>query len=90
MSTSNKETDIINIKQIIQIFVSNWFWFFISISFCLFLALLINRYSKNSYNSSTRILIQSEQKFHGLYLYYEELFYACLSQDIRVKVMDAN
>ena len=62
MPTSNKEVDIINIKQFAHIFMRNWFWFFVSISFCLFLAFLINRYSHNSFQSSTRILIQSDQK----------------------------
>ena len=62
MSTSKKEADIINIKEIVYLFISNWFWFFISITICLFLAFLINRYSHNSFQSSTRVLIQSDQK----------------------------
>ena len=40
MSTSKKEADIINIKEIVYLFISNWFWFFISITICLFLAFL--------------------------------------------------
>ena len=62
MPTSKKEADIINIKEIVYLFISNWFWFFISITICLFLAFLINRYSHNSFQSSTRVLIQSDQK----------------------------
>ena len=62
MPTSNKEADIINIKQFAHLFIRNWFWFFISISFCLFLVFLINRYSHNTFQSSTRILIQSDKK----------------------------
>ncbi len=62
MPISNKDADIINIKQFTYMFLRNWFWFFISISFSLFLVFLINRYSHNSFQSSTRVLIQSDKK----------------------------
>ena len=62
MSISKKDADIINIKQFTHMFVRNWFWFFISISFSLFMVFLINRYSHSSFQSSTRILIQSDKK----------------------------
>lgn len=62
MSIKKRDLDIININQASRMFARNWFWFFLSISFCFFISFLVNRYSHYTFKSTAKILIQSEDK----------------------------
>ena len=53
---SNTNTDnFFSFLRIINIFKSNWYWFIISIFFCFFISLLINRYVKETYSNNITI-----------------------------------
>ena len=51
----------IDIKDLINKFLSYWYYFILSISVCVFVALGINRFTHKTYRVSTTILIEDEK-----------------------------
>jgi len=68
------ETDNIDIKRYIALFLSNWYWFAISLMIALSLAYAINRYSEKTYTVSSTFLIKDSKSGGGLS--YAESFMA--------------
>jgi tyrosine-protein kinase Etk/Wzc len=62
------EEDSIDIKRYISLFLSNWYWFLISLFIALTLAYGINRYSEKLYTVSSTLLIKDGQNGGGLSL----------------------
>lgn len=52
------EEETLDIKLILFRILSNWYWFAISIFFCLFAAYLVNRYSEQVYSVSSSIIVR--------------------------------
>jgi tyrosine-protein kinase Etk/Wzc len=57
--------DNIDIKRYVALFLSNWYWFVITLAIALMLAYAINRYSQKLYTVSATMLIKDE-KLGGL------------------------
>jgi uncharacterized protein involved in exopolysaccharide biosynthesis len=55
------EDDNIDIKRYISMFISNWYWFAISLFIALTIAYSINRYSQKIYSVSSTLLIKDDQ-----------------------------
>jgi tyrosine-protein kinase Etk/Wzc len=55
------EDDNLDIKRYLALFLSNWYWFAISLFFALTIAYGINRYSKEVYAISSTLLINDDQ-----------------------------
>ena len=53
--------DGIDIKRYISLYISNWYWFAISLFLAYTLAYGINRYSEKIYTSSATLLIKDDQ-----------------------------
>jgi tyrosine-protein kinase Etk/Wzc len=60
------EEDNIDIKRYLSLFLSNWYWFAISLFIAITLAYGINRYSEKAYFVSSTLLIKDDQKGGGL------------------------
>lgn len=58
---SQFESDSVDFKRYISLFVSNWYWFTISIFIALSIAYGINRYSEELFTVSSTILIKDDQ-----------------------------
>jgi tyrosine-protein kinase Etk/Wzc len=56
------DEDNLDIKRYISLFISNWYWFAVSLFIALTLAYSINRYSKKIYSASSTLLIKTEQR----------------------------
>lgn len=56
----------INLKRYLSLFMSNWYWFTISIFLTLTVAYGINRYSEKVFTVSSTLLIKDDQKSGGL------------------------
>ena len=56
----NDSEETINVKEIINKYLSFWYFFLISIGFCLFIAFLYNRYTEPIYSASTTVLIRDD------------------------------
>ena len=59
-SESSQEATI-DIKVLIKKFTGYWYYFILSLSVCLFISFLYNRYTRPIYNVSTTILIEDEK-----------------------------
>ena len=57
----NTDDDNIDIKRYLSLFISNWYWFAISLFLALTLAYGINRYSEKIYSVSSTLLIKDDQ-----------------------------
>lgn len=57
----NPDDDNIDIKRYLSLFMSNWYWFAISLFIALTLAYGINRYSPKIYTVSSTLLIKDDQ-----------------------------
>lgn len=55
------DDDIIDIKRYLSLFISNWYWFVISLFLALTLAYGINRYSEKLYTVTSTLLIKDKQ-----------------------------
>ncbi len=55
------ETDNIDIKRYISLFISNWYWFAITLFIAITFAYGINRWSEKVYTVSSTLLIKSDQ-----------------------------
>jgi tyrosine-protein kinase Etk/Wzc len=55
------EDDNLDIKRYLALFLSNWYWFAISLFVALTIAYGINRYSKKVYSISSTLLINDDQ-----------------------------
>ncbi len=55
-----EKEEIIDVKAIVLKYVHYWYYFVISISFCLFISFLYNRYSKPIYSVSTTLLVRDD------------------------------
>jgi tyrosine-protein kinase Etk/Wzc len=55
------EDDNLDIKRYISLFISNWYWFAISLFIALTIAYSINRYSQKIYSVSSTMLIKDDQ-----------------------------
>jgi tyrosine-protein kinase Etk/Wzc len=55
------EDDNLDIKRYISLFLSNWYWFTISLFIALSIAYSINRYSQRIYSASSTLLIKDDQ-----------------------------
>lgn len=51
----------LDIKRYISLFISNWYWFAVSLFISITLAYSINRYSKKIYSASATMLIKTDQ-----------------------------
>jgi tyrosine-protein kinase Etk/Wzc len=60
------EEDSIDIKRYLSLFLSNWYWFAISLFISITLAYGINRYSEKAYYVTSTLLIKDDQKGGGL------------------------
>ena len=60
MEQTNQSEETINVKEIIFKYSKYWYYFFLSILFCLFGAYLYNRYSTPIYSASTTVLIRDD------------------------------
>ena len=59
-SLDNSSEDTIDLKLIVKKFAGYWYYFLLSVSVCLFIAFLYNRYSRPIYNVSTTIEIRDD------------------------------
>lgn len=57
-----KQNDIINIKQFAYLLLNNWFWFLVSLIFCLFVVYIVNRYAPEEFALKTSLLVQSDNQ----------------------------
>ena len=57
---NNSIEETIDLKLIVKKFVGYWYYFLLSISVCLFIAFLYNRYTRPIYNVSTTIEIRDD------------------------------
>jgi capsular exopolysaccharide synthesis family protein len=64
--TPQPEDDNIDIKRYLSLFISNWYWFAISLFLSLTIAYGINRYSERIYTVSSTLLIKDEKIGGGL------------------------
>ncbi|MGA2405355.1 MAG: polysaccharide biosynthesis tyrosine autokinase [Bacteroidales bacterium] len=55
------EDDNLDIKRYISLFISNWYWFAISLFIAITIAYSINRYSQRIYSVSSTLLIKDDQ-----------------------------
>ena len=55
------EDDNLDIKRYMSLFISNWYWFAISLFIAITLAYGINRYSQRIYSISSTLLIKDDQ-----------------------------
>jgi uncharacterized protein involved in exopolysaccharide biosynthesis len=55
------EDDSLDIKRYLSLFISNWYWFAVSLFFALTLAYGINRYSSKLYIISSSLMINDDQ-----------------------------
>jgi tyrosine-protein kinase Etk/Wzc len=55
------EDDNLDIKRYISLFISNWYWFAISLFVAMTIAYSINRYSQRIYSVSSTLLIKDDQ-----------------------------
>lgn len=55
------EKNKVNFKLLISKMLGNWYWFLISLAFCLAISFLYLRYTPKAYNVSARILISDDQ-----------------------------
>jgi tyrosine-protein kinase Etk/Wzc len=55
------EDDSLDIKRYLSLFISNWYWFAISVLIALTLAYAINRYSSKLYTITSTLLIKDDQ-----------------------------
>ncbi|MGD0755395.1 MAG: polysaccharide biosynthesis tyrosine autokinase [Bacteroidales bacterium] len=55
------EDDNLDIKRYISLFISNWYWFAISLFIAMSIAYSINRYSQRIYSVSSTLLIKDDQ-----------------------------
>ena len=55
------EEESINFKRYLSFFISNWYWFAVSLFIALTLSYGINRYSEEVYAVSSTLLIQNDQ-----------------------------
>jgi tyrosine-protein kinase Etk/Wzc len=62
------DDDNIDIKRYLSLFLSNWYWFVISLFIAITLAYGINRYSEKIFTVSSTLLIKDGQKGGGLSL----------------------
>ena len=60
------DDDIIDIKRYLSLFLSNWYWFIISLFIAITLAYGINRYSEKIFTVSSTLLIKDSQNGGGL------------------------
>jgi tyrosine-protein kinase Etk/Wzc len=58
---SYPEDENIDIKRYVSLFISNWYWFVMSLFIALSLAYSINRYSQRIYSASASLLIKDDQ-----------------------------
>jgi tyrosine-protein kinase Etk/Wzc len=58
--------DSIDVKRYISLFISNWYWFAISLFITLSIAYGINRYSEKIYSVSSTLLIKDDQKMGNI------------------------
>ncbi len=58
--TTPQQEETIDVKEIILKYSHYWYYFIISVMFCLFIAFLYNRYSKPIYSVSSTILIRDD------------------------------
>jgi tyrosine-protein kinase Etk/Wzc len=59
------ESESINIKRYLSLFLSNWYWFAASLFLAVTIAYGINRYSEKIYTVSSTLLIKDEQNRGG-------------------------
>ena len=57
---NNSKEETIDIKLLVKKFIGYWYYFLLSISVCLFIAFLYNRYTRPIYNVSTTIEIRDD------------------------------
>lgn len=60
------EDDSINIKRYLSLFISNWYWFAVSLFIALVISYSTNRYSEKIYSISSSLLIKDEKRGGGL------------------------
>ena len=51
----------LNVKRYISLFISNWYWFAVSLFIAITLAYSINRYSAKTYSASATLLIKTDK-----------------------------
>ena len=59
---SEPKGEDINLKKYVTLFYKNWYWFVFSICICLPVALVINRYTKNVYSTTSTIIIKDQSQ----------------------------
>ena len=57
---NNSKEETIDLKLLVKKFIGYWYYFLLSISVCLFIAFLYNRYTRPIYNVSTTIEIRDD------------------------------
>ena len=57
---NNSKEETIDLKLIVKKFTGYWYYFLLSISVCLFITFLYNRYTRPIYNVSTTIEIRDD------------------------------
>ena len=62
----NFSEDDIDIKRYLSLFISNWYWFVISLFMSITIAYGINRYSEKIFTVSSTLLIKDGQNGGGL------------------------
>ena len=59
------EDDNLDIKRYISLFISNWYWFTVTLFIAMTIAYAINRYSEKIYTVSSTLLIKDDQLIGG-------------------------
>ena len=59
--TNQPQEETIDLKAILLKYAHYWYYFIISVLFCLFIAFLYNRYSKPIYSVSSTLLIRDDR-----------------------------
>ena len=65
-SRNQENENSIQIKDIIFLIISNWYWFVISVITCLFVSLFYLYFATPMYNVSARLLVNDEKKGGGV------------------------
>lgn len=58
--------DTVNIKRYLSLFISNWYWFAVTLFISLSIAYGVNRYSEQVYTVSSTLLIKDDQMGGGI------------------------
>jgi capsular exopolysaccharide synthesis family protein len=57
---NNQQEETIDFRKYIYLIITNWYWFAMSIIFCLVIAFIVNRYSQMMYSVDSTIIVRDD------------------------------